>query len=328
MPQTPNMYRIDWGIDATGITNLGNPFLELPRTIAYELGVDWDIAQEVLVRLSAYYKNVDSQINSVRYTNYPKTVDYNTFNNSNYQDVRGFEIQVEKNFGWIRGLANYTYEVNTYGNTGRNHYYQDPTIQANDMIEDPNVSREQIRPWANIALQIHSPQDFGPVVFDTHIFGDWIISPKMNWKAGQYITLNPDNVLGSGIQNNVQWAPSWSVDLRISKRFFIDKISIDVYADINNLFNNRIVSSSSNGGFRTDNSGIDLAEYYKSLHLPLYSDPRFDPIRDEAKGFYVPGNDKPGDIQSDDKPYINMPDIDFLTFTDLRYVTFGIRINF
>jgi hypothetical protein len=43
---------------------------------------------------------------------------------------------------------------------------------------------------------------------------------------------------------------------------------------------------------------------------------------------YTGGNDKPGDVKSDEKPYINMPDREFLTYLGLRYYFFGISFEF
>jgi len=73
-------------------------------------------------------------------------------------------------------------------------------------------------------------------------------------------------------------------------------------------------------GFRGD--GEDFRSYMKSLHLPMYDKPKY---QDQG---YMGGNDKPGDIKSDDKSYIDMPDIIPLTFFDVRYFDLGIRIDF
>lgn len=43
---------------------------------------------------------------------------------------------------------------------------------------------------------------------------------------------------------------------------------------------------------------------------------------------YVGGDDRPGELRSDEKPYINDPDQDFLKYLNQRYVTFGLKIEF
>ncbi|MFH0991102.1 MAG: TonB-dependent receptor [bacterium] len=324
MPSSTNMYVINQARASDAITQLGNPNILLPRTIAYELGVDYDIAGAALLHLAGYYKNVEDQISSVTYTFYGGTPTYTTYTNNNYADIRGFEIQLERNFGlWITGFANYTYQVENHGNFGINAYFQDPRTQEGYV--QPDVTREQIRPWARANLRLQTPVEWGPEVFGIQPLSDWIISPYFTWQAGSYTTINPKNVLGDAISNNVQWKSTWSVDLKINKRFSIANMNVELFADINNVFNTKFMDHTT--GFSSTGENSDQETYYKSLCLPIYDNPAFDQLRQQNPGFYLPGNDQLGDVKSDDKPYIHMPSRDFLIYRDLRYVTFGIRVN-
>jgi hypothetical protein len=51
-----------------------------------------------------------------------------------------------------------------------------------------------------------------------------------------------------------------------------------------------------------------------------------------SQGFTAPEEgeepDQVGDLSSDDKPYINDPNREFLWYLDPRYVQFGIRFSF
>jgi hypothetical protein len=147
-----------------------------------------------------------------------------------------------------------------------------------------------------------------------------MISPVLFWRAGFYETWNP--LSEEGLQNNIQWAPNWSIDMRISKVFEIGSYNFQLFADINNLLNKKYINTR---GFYDSQ---DERDYYESLHLPMYADPEFDSIRDVENGLYIAGDDRAGDLKSDDKPYINMPNRDFLTYRNLRSVQFGIRIHF
>jgi len=140
------------------------------------------------------------------------------------------------------------------------------------------------------------------------------------WHAGAYETWNP--LSKEGIQNNIQWTPIWSIDLRISKRFKFAGSNFELFADVNNLLDNKYINSK--GFFDSQ----DRRDYLESLHLPMYKGKEFDALRDVENGLYIGGDDKPGDIKSDDKPYINMPNREFLTYRNLRSVQFGIRIDF
>lgn len=321
MPSSTNMYVINQARASDAITQLGNPSLQLPRTIAYELGVDCDIADVALLHLAGYYKNVEDQISSVSYTFYTGTPTYTTYTNNNYADIRGFEIQLERNFGsWITGMANYTYQVENHGNFGINSYFQDPRSQEGYV--QPDVTREQIRPWARVYGQIRTPEEWGPEVLGIRPLSDWIIAPYFSWQAGSYTTINPNSVLGDAISNNVQWKGTWSVDLRLSKRLSVANVNMEFFADINNVLNTRFMDHST--GF---SSSEDEDFYYRSLRLPLYNNPAFDPLRQQYPGYYIGGNDQLGDVKSSDKPYIHMPSRDFLIYRDLRYITLGFRVN-
>jgi len=321
MPQTTDMYEINWGRVSDGINAIGNPSAKLPKTVAYELGVEYNIADLFLLHLAGFYKDVTDQINVVSYTNYSASVSYETRENNNYEDIRGFEVRIERTFGdWVRGWLNYHYQVRTNGFLGRNAYFEDPRLTYIQGLVDPNIDRIQIRPFFRANLQLLTPMEWGPQVAGFKPLSDISVSPIVFWRAGRYQTWNP--LEEEGVQDNVQWKPEWHVDLRISKRFSIAKTDFQLFADINNLFNNKYISTR---GFYDSQ---DQRDYFESLHLPMYKDAKFDALRDTEKGLYIGGDDKPGDMKSDDKPYINMPNRDFLTYYNLRSVEFGIRVNF
>jgi outer membrane receptor protein involved in Fe transport len=331
MPSAADMYRIEQGRLADGITGLGNPNALLPKTVAYELGVDWDMAGFGLLHLAGFYKNVDNQINQITYHNYSESVVYNTFNNTNYADIRGFEVQIERNFeSWITGMANYTYQVESHGNVGLNNYYEDPNkMLTNNAYEDPTLVRSQIRPWARVFVQFRTPTEWHPAL------ADWIVSPNFNWRSGMYMTWNPNSILDPTTQDNVQWKATWTLDLRVSKKFSIANVGIELFADINNVLNRKYLavnlgSGGASAGATNDgfSSRGDRELYYKSLHLPMYADPKFDKWRAQEPGYWIAGTDQLGDIKSDEKPYIDMPNRDFLAFQNLRYITFGLKMNF
>ena len=75
-----------------------------------------------LIHFSGYYKDVTSQTGEVQYTNYDASVNYNTIQNNFYEDIRGFEIRINKNFGrWFSGWVNYNYRIESQGHVGREH---------------------------------------------------------------------------------------------------------------------------------------------------------------------------------------------------------------
>jgi hypothetical protein len=319
MPTSQALYEVNEGQSNQGISRLGNPRLFLQKTVAYELGVDANMADIALLHVAGFYKDVQDEINKSYYVTYQYATSngggyYTTPVNNELEDIRGFEVQLERNFSWITGFANYTYLVVRQNIVGLTTVYQDPTIST--AYQTPLIP-PMPQPQARASIQFRSPEEWGPMVFGTHPFSNWIVSPYITWKSGSYDTWNPNGVLGDQtlIVNNVQWKSQWSMDLKVSKRISAGHINAELYADINNVFNLKYLNPNA---FINANEKED---YLKSLHLPMYSDPRF------ASNGYIAGDDQIGDVQSADKPYIRMPSRDFLWYTNPRYVTLGIRVN-
>jgi hypothetical protein len=93
-------------------------------------------------------------------------------------------------------------------------------------------------------------------------------------------------------------------------------LNFRLYADVQNLLN---IKNLRNASFA---SGADREDYLESLHLPLYDEQQY---QDQG---WEPGDDKPGEIKSSDKDYIDMPNLDHLWYTDSRFATFGINLSF
>lgn len=314
MPRAEDMYGIGYGQQAAGIDFLGNPSADMPKTIAYELGFEQSIADVFLVHASGYYKDVTKQTGEVEYTNYDGSVDYATIENNNYEDIRGFEFRLEKRYGqWISGWVNYNYMVSTSGYIGREHYFQDPARQQLEGLQNPYMEIPLARPIARANVRFHVPSNWGPSLGGIKPMSNLQLSFLFYWQSGRYQTWDPLETYK--LQDNLHWRSRYSFDARLSKRFELRRTDVTLYMDIRNLFNNKYIATQ---GFADDQ---DTRAYLESLHLPLYEGEDY-----QAAG-YTPGDDRPGDMKSKDKPYIDMPNRNFLTFLNPRTFIFGLRLN-
>jgi len=127
------------------------------------------------------------------------------------------------------------------------------------------------------------------------------------------------------LQNNIQWPATRIMDMSINKNFSISGVTANLFMDVHNLFDWGTLNSQ---GFEPEND-IDRDEYFKSLHLEIYDEEPF-LTDDEVSGPEELGvePDHVGDLQSEDKPYINNPNKEYLYYLDPRYVQFGIRFSF
>jgi len=316
MPQSDAMYRVVYRPPATGgVSAIGNPSANLPKTVAYELGWEYNLGNKVLIHIAGYYKDVTDQTGWVNYTNYSGSVNYSTVENDNYADIRGFELKIDKRWGkWIVGWLDYNYVVSTSGYVGRKDYYQDPRLQRIQGLQNPYQEIPLARPSARANLIFSTPVDWGPTFVGIKPLADFRLSTLFYWKSGQYVTWDPLQTYT--LNQNLHWKGQYNVDARISKRIRIKGVDLDFFADIYNVFNFKYLSTL---GFYDSE---DSKKYYESLHLPMYSGQKY------KEAGYTAGNDKPGDVKSKDKPYINMPNMEFLTYMNLRSFFFGATISF
>ncbi len=252
LPQYESMFRIQRN-DTRRITSFGNPDIPLAKTTSYELGVDYSIADQVLLNMAGFYNDItDIQ----DFTNYKgNNISYTEATSNDYQDIRGFEVTLRKSTGWWSGFINYTYQVITSGHFGSAVQNQDVTLQK--QYDDATINLYQDRPipqpFARANVALNSPNDFGPALFGHHVFGGFSLNAVLDWQAGAWTTYSPNNIYTA---YNVQTVDFFNTYLRLDKIVDIGKFRVQVFVDIDNVLNT----------LRLSNTG-DLA-YLQSLHLP------------------------------------------------------------
>ncbi|HCK98814.1 MAG TPA: TonB-dependent receptor [Candidatus Marinimicrobia bacterium] len=287
MPFAERLYRMQRSaIDQ--VDYIGDPALELARTVSYELGLDQSIANMYLIRMSGYYKDVKNQQDWTQNHSSDGKVNYYQLTNNSYEDIRGAEIEVTKMYGeWVTGMMNYEYRVNSYGYFGYHDYFENPSEQREWLINSYNPYQTKPLPVPRFKsyIDFHTPRDFGPEILNQKFFADWHLNVITRWTAGSWMTWNPNNM--KDIRYNLQYTSSKGLDLKISKTFRSDRLSIKVFADINNVLN---FKNWSNNAFYNN---YDYYDYMYSLHLPQN---QYDRLGYQG----VPGDDKPGVYRDDD----------------------------
>ncbi len=315
MPSSGDMFQVNWGSSSQGIRRMGNPGLEMPRTIAYELGYEHEIANLFLVSLTGYYKDVSNQIDDTEWENLDGDVGYQIADNIHYADVRGFEMELRKNYGrWITGWANYTYQVETEGLIGREANFEDPIQQAQYGLQNPVQERPMPRPYANAMLIVRTPLQWGPSVGGMYLLDQLSASLLFHYRSGSYLTWEP--VEPFTLENNLQWKSEYYFDARFKKTLSVGRNDFEFFVDVVNLFDVKYLRD---WGFSDD---TDRRNYLRSLHLPMYDGDKY-----QATGGYTGGDDQVGDVKSD-KDYIDMPNRDFTAWNTPRSITLGFNYSF
>lgn len=333
--EASSSYRFRLQRESNGlVTSLGNPNLELEKTVAYEIGYSQNILDQYLLNIAAYYKDITNQPGWIYYQNLNSSVQYNLAANNNYEDIRGFEITLSKTRGsWFRGFINYTYHVETSGYFGYTNYYEDPQLQREYLKENPYQTKPMPRPFARANIEFLTPVDFGPNWGGIYPLEQIRLNVLADWKSGEYDTYNPNDL--AGVVNDVQWVDWYNVDLRFSKVFSFSDFNLQFYLDISNALNHKSLNYA---GFSdiydyrdylaslnfSWEEGVENGDDKVGMYRPVGIE--YDPL--EANPNNDPDIKARNDKRKEDKSYIDMPNIQAFTFLNPRKITLGVRFDF
>jgi len=325
LPNSEDRYKIDWGASDEPLHFLGDPRLDMARTISYEVGLESSIANTYMARISGYYKDTDNEPGDVGYEGLDggTYVTYTTVENTGYGDTRGFEFEFRKAAGrYFTGWVIYDYMVQTSGNIGITQHYEEPLLESNATEVDPEEDNPIPRPVFRALITLSAPQDWGMLL------GGYNLSFLYSWRAGYYETWNPyGEEWEDKLRNNIQWPSTRNVDLSVNKVFSVGGVEASLFMEIHNIFDWKTLNSQAFDPSIPNNG--DRVQYLSTLHLEIYDE---EPFLADGKVF-GPDQlgvepDHIGDLRSDDKPYINNPNREYLYYLDPRYIQFGIRFSF
>ena len=286
MPQAEEKYRVMR--DALNkLSYIGDPTLPLTRTISYEVGFDQSILNTYLLHISAYYKDIDNETAYTDYINIDGKVSYNKLESNHYENIRGFEIELLKNYGdWVTGMINYEYRSSSSGYFGVGANFENPSDQAD--YERQNPYRQYwypVTPRAKANIDFHTPAKYGPKIAGQRILGGWHFNFVGDWEDGTSITWNPKSI--PGLRYNLDMVDYYNVNLKIAKVFDFGKARIKFFADVYNLLNTKRFSNESFVDIH------DYNDYMYSLHL---DESQYDKLGYEG----IPGDDLFGVYREED----------------------------
>ncbi|MBU0475527.1 MAG: TonB-dependent receptor [Bacteroidetes bacterium] len=274
------------------IKSMANPYASYEKTITYEVGYEHNLLDQYLLRITGYYKDITNQSDDILYQSSDATVSYNKTEPVEYRDIRGFEIQINKNRGdWFTGFINYNYMATSLGKFGWGKYFESP-VDTKTYIDNEGQSWfEQTkpipRPIARINVDFFTPSGMG------HLLSDWRLNVLSTWKSGEYASWNGGLGINAESRYNLHWLDYYNTDIRISKTLDFGNFDIQLYVQIYNVFNAKRLSST---GF--SHGDYDFDNYLKSLHLSKN-------VGDKLTTYNnIPGEDRPGDYREDDVSFV------------------------
>lgn len=280
--------------------SLPSPDLLMGKTVQYEFGYEQMFFDDFIVNVTAYYKDISNEPLYRTYINYYKDNIVTYYTPDKYSDIRGLELRFERPVGrFVSFNAMYDYMLVSSGQTGLARTYEDRVLARDNEIRAANQYSSEPRPRANVTLNLHTPMDFGPETFGTHLLGGIYTNFFFEWKDGGRVDLTPEETLERN-KRYIDAVNYWNIDLRASKTFATSYGSLEFTVTVKNLTNNKWLNTN-------NMSQAQYTTYKNSLKTP-----------DEG------GDDKWGEYKED---YINLGWWTPALFLNPRRVILGVRLN-
>ena len=211
---------------------MGNCTLKPERTIAYEVGLQQGLTDDIAADLTLFYKDFRNQL-GIEYITTVDAIGYTRYVNRDYGNVKGFTLALEKlRRGYFSGGIDYTFQ---YGEGSAS----DPTFIQLVQVS----SRLGGEPVQFVERQI-VPLDWDQrhTLNLTAIFsvpGNW--SASVIGSLGSGLPYTPSSVgeaLFPDIEfNNAGRKPMrWNLDFKAKKQFKLGDYRLSVFCNIENLF--------------------------------------------------------------------------------------------
>lgn len=227
---------------------LGNPRLKPETTNSYDVGVVQSLGEGFTLDVSGYYKDVKNLIQQADFIDERAGYQVSSYFNLDYADIRGFRVTLNKRRGTFTGSINYQYGYATGKSataTAATPIFNRDTlgvvttdlrnVPTRDILLDFDRTHNLV-----ITLGYITGKEWGPSFFDFKPFAGLNVSVYSSVRSGRPYTSPSDIRL-----INVKRAPmEYNTDLRITKsiRNFFGIPEVSFYAEVFNLFNNKILN--------------------------------------------------------------------------------------
>ncbi|PKK82945.1 MAG: hypothetical protein CVT49_11170 [candidate division Zixibacteria bacterium HGW-Zixibacteria-1] len=244
--QVPNYIYMYTNLDGnlnSGLPLVGNPALKAEKTIAYELGLNHMVSDDIRLDVTLYIKDIKNLIATTEIGlvgGNPVT----QFVNEDFGSVKGVDVTIEKIArGNFSGSLVYSY-MSAMGNSssaydGYYNYIANTTDTVKPVQEYP-LDFDQ-RHTATITMNYYVPRDWTGKFMGMNVPGAWGMNMIAHYGSGLPYTLTDINGVRYGSLNEGRMPSVFSVDFRFNKDIFLrnSKNFFSFFVEVENLFDRR-----------------------------------------------------------------------------------------
>lgn len=252
----------------------------------YDFGIVRALPGGLQIDLSAYLKDVSNLIQYAIYEDVGGN-QYQTFDNKEYADVKGFHISIEKYSSWLNGFLRYNWESTTgksaqvIGPVSRAVYYEnDPQRTIVPSPEDIPLDYDRTHKLVG-NLRILAPDDFGFAVGDFYPLAGISVSATYKFATGRPFTWD---ATGQGLRYNQRTPDENDLSLRIDKSFSINNVSFNIYLEGYNILNQQVFDYDNTFSESADNP---YRQRYIENREEIFTETEFAPYVTDIEAYLI-----------------------------------------
>ncbi|MGB8658728.1 MAG: TonB-dependent receptor [Candidatus Zixiibacteriota bacterium] len=255
---------------STGFPLLGNPDMKAEKSVAYELGVNHALSDDITMKVTTYYKDLNN-LASTREVVYAGG-SYTQFTNADYGTVKGLDVILTRrpNHSNLSGTINYSYMI-AKGNAssayeGYYDYFTQGTSAPVWPVREYPLDFDQ-RHTLTVDLDYRVPRDWGRKLAGLTLPGAWGLDVLTKYGSGMPYTKTDDQGHRLGALNEGRMPATYQVDLKFNKDLYLFKSQdahFSLFTEVENLFDRRNVLHVYSNTGKPDDDGY---------HYELTADP-------------------------------------------------------
>ena len=214
---------------------VGNPGVEPQKTVSYESGLKFQMSQNSVLEVNAYYKDLENLLGTHFYRQ-QLIYKYSVFTNVDYGSVKGIDFSLRlRHPRYFNAILNYTYSVAN----GNSSFATDQAYNAYLGLEETKQEYPldfDRRHNISTSFTFTYPRRAGASSWEKAILSNMNLNLVVQYASGFPYTPVTDDPTLFIPPNSARMPWTGTVDIRLEKRWPVSGTQIGGFLEVNNLF--------------------------------------------------------------------------------------------